>query len=348
MAKYSKTQINKAGKILKDKESYTLNDVYKAEDIITYWRLIHSPLITTFQALIRTKTSKRFGTNVTIAQRLKRAPSILYKLIRYPNMQLSTMQDIAGIRAITENVSDVYRLKNELIKSKTKHKFLNEVDYVLKPKESGYRSIHLIFQYNNPKISESNELKIEVQVRSRLQHIWATAVETMGTFLETSLKSSEGPKEILDFFAFTSSAFAIQEKTSVLEQHKDLGRAIIFESVINQFNKLAIRDKLNAFAVVVSHISNEKSNAKFYLLTLDLHQQSVTIRPYEQNELKQANIDYTETERHINAGANLQVVLVSLESINGLKKAYPNYFLDTKQFIRKIEAIIESKKRANS
>lgn len=339
MAKYSKTQINKAGKVLKNQSEYSAIDIFKAEDTLTYWRTIHSPLITTFQALIRTKIARRYGGNATIAQRLKRTPSILSKLRRFPNMQLATMQDIAGIRTILNNVTDVYRLKDELVKQNTKHKFLEEYDYIQKPKDSGYRGIHLIFEFNNLKIPESNGLKIEVQLRSRVQHFWATAVETMGTFLETSLKSSEGPKEILDFFCLTGSAFALLEKTNVLESHCHLESKNIFEQVVSQFYKLSIKEKLQAFAIVASHISDNKTNAKFFLLTLDLNKQVVHIKTYLSNELKQANIDYTETERHINSGAELQAVLVSLESIDSLKKAYPNYFLDTREFIRKIESI---------
>lgn len=348
MRKFSNTQVNKAGKILKNRKDYSIEEVIKAENILTYWRLIHSPLITTFQALLRTKISKKHNGAATIAQRIKRSPSILLKLQRFPNMQLSTMQDIAGIRAIMQNVNDVYTLSNELKRSNFKHKCVNEFDYIKEPKESGYRSIHIIFEYNNPKIEASNGLKIEVQIRSRLQHIWATSVETMGTFLQTSLKSSEGPKDILDFFSITSSAFAQIEKTNLYSNYLNLFGKKIFEEVIKQFHKLKIKDKLSAFTIAANHIHDDKTDARFYLLTLDVKNHTVTIRSYLQSEFEQANIEYTETERHINAGAELQVVLVSLESINTLKKAFPNYFLDTREFIRKIEGIQTKLEKANN
>ncbi len=61
------------------------------------------------------------------------------------------------------------------------------------------------------------QLLIELQLRTRLQHEWATAVETMGTFLQSSLKSSQGPEEWLDFF----SLFVGTLKTGVDYQSRD-------------------------------------------------------------------------------------------------------------------------------
>jgi len=40
---------------------------------------------------------------------------------------------------------------------------------------------------------------IEIQIRSKLQHIWATAVETVGFFTGQAIKSNEGEKEWNDF-----------------------------------------------------------------------------------------------------------------------------------------------------
>ncbi len=62
-------------------------------------------------------------------------------------------------------------------------------DYIEHPKESGYHGIHLIYQYRSDKRTDNNSLKIEVQLRSQLQHAWATAVETVGTFVQQALKS---------------------------------------------------------------------------------------------------------------------------------------------------------------
>ena len=343
MQKFSKNQVNKAGSILKNKNQHTVDEVFKAENILTYWRSIHAPLITTFQALLRTNITNKITRNTTIAQRLKRSPSIIQKLDRYPNMKLSTMQDIAGIRAIMANVSEIYKLRNELTYKKNKHKFIEEYDYIKNPKQSGYRGIHLIFEYNNLKKIESNGLRIEVQIRSSLQHLWATSVETMGTYLNTSLKSNQGPDDILKFFELTGLAFSLLEKNSSIKLEKNHNPKQIFTNTLKKFKQLKIKEKLSAYAIITGHIIDERNiEAKFYLLALDVKNQKVTVQTFGQNEVEQANIKYTEVERTISNGEELQVVLVSTESIKNLKKAFPNYYLDTKEFLRKIESL-ESK-----
>ncbi len=88
------------------------------------------------------------------------------------------------------------------------HELITTTDYIANPKTTGYRSVHLVYKYSNEKNPAYNGLHVELQIRSKLQHAWATAVETLGTFLEQALKSSEGEKELLDFFALAGSAFA--------------------------------------------------------------------------------------------------------------------------------------------
>lgn len=341
MQTFSKTQINKAGKVLKDKLPESIIKITEAEDVLTYWRYIHLPILNTFQATLRTKLAKKYRKKGFIAQRLKRAPSIISKLRREKNMQLSTMQDIAGIRAVFNSLADVRSLSNELKSSKAKHKLINESDYINNPKKSGYRSIHLIFEYANPKASISNGLKIEVQIRTKLQHIWATSVETMGTFLDTSLKSSEGPDNILNFFSLTSSAFAILEKTPLVAEHALLSEKEILKSVIHQYDSLNIKDKLAAFSIAVSHIDtfSKKSKSQYYLIVLDLKNKNIRVTAFDNHQLDVANKAYTEVERSINAGAELQSVLVSIDKVSALSKAYPNYFLDAEDFFKTIENI---------
>ncbi|GAH08548.1 unnamed protein product, partial [marine sediment metagenome] len=125
-------------------------------------------------------------------------------------MKLTTMQDIGGLRAVLGTVYDVYMLSEEYRKNTLfGHELIDEKDYIHKPRsEDGYRSLHLIYKYKNRRNPAYDGLRIELQIRTKLQHTWATAVETMGTFLGQALKSRQGDQEWLDFFALTSSAFA--------------------------------------------------------------------------------------------------------------------------------------------
>ena len=54
-------------------------------------------------------------------------------------------------------------------------------------------------------------MRIEIQLRSRLQHAWTAAVETMGTASGQALKSSEGDEGWLRFFVLMASEIAFSE-----------------------------------------------------------------------------------------------------------------------------------------
>src|SRR4051812_36463080 len=75
---------------------------------------------------------------------------------------------------------------------------------------------------------------------------------------------------------------------------------------------------------------------------LDSVNRSVSIRPYPGSRLEQANIDYAAIEARSKIGEPIEAVLVSAGPIDALRKAYPNYFLDTQGFIRHIKTIIEA------
>jgi len=68
----------------------------------------------------------------------------------------------------------------------------------------------------------------------------------------------------------------------------------------------------------------------------------VQIRPYPIARLDQANIDYAEIEKRTKAGEPVEAVLVSAGPVDALRKAYPNYFLDTQAFVAELTKVIAS------
>ena len=79
---------------------------------------------------------------------------------------------------------------------------------------------------------------IELQIRTRLQHAWATAVETMGIFIDHSLKSSQGPQDWLDFFSLVGNAFAYIEGSPTLSKYDYLSKNEVFSKIKNDANRL--------------------------------------------------------------------------------------------------------------
>lgn len=334
---YTKNQINKAGDILKNKESYSDKEIRWAEDALTYWRTLHGFPVNEFQQILRKKLLN-INKNALVVQRIKRSPSTIAKLKRIPNMQLARMQDIGGVRVIVDNVKELRLLESVLKSSNFIHELKNTKDYLLNPKTSGYRSIHLVYKYRNPDKTDSDGVNIEVQIRTKLQHTWATAVETLGTFLGYHLKFSEGQPKWLKYFALTSSAFTFLEKTPPVPGYDKLSEYDTFSSAVYEFRYYKIKNKLESYSLVTEYIFTEvEDKYQYHLVILDTDKKELNIKHFQMAELEEANKKYTDLERKISKGESLQVVLVSTDSINNLRDGFPNYFLDTQEFLLNME-----------
>ncbi len=92
---------------------------------------------------------------------------------------------------------------------------------------------------------------------------------------------------------------------------------------------------------VVKAIPPGTVRGAYYLVELELEgdSKSVKITPFARDRLEEANAKYAEAEQEVANGKPVQVVLVSAGSIDSLKKAYPNYFLDTHEFLAQLEVI---------
>jgi putative GTP pyrophosphokinase len=334
---YTKNQVNKAGDILRGK----LDDIDQAIwafDVVGNWRSCHGYPINTFQATLRNRI-KSIEPNAIVAQRLKRVVSIIDKLRRFKSMQLSRMQDIGGLRAILTNLNKVRTLETIYNNSRFTHEFVSCRDYIANPKRSGYRSIHLVYRYRNPRAPDYDGLFVELQLRTKLQHAWATAVETIGTFLEHALKSSEGPEIWLDFFSLTGSAFAYLEGTPPVPGYEYRSRIKTFQDVIDMSNKLKVKETLFAYSIAAKRVYSDKRSGRYHLIILNPNDKTVTITSYSQGKLDDATHEYINAEKRIADGEPIQAVLVSAGPIDKLRQAYPNYFLDTKAFIRILDRI---------
>lgn len=335
--KYSRQQVNRAGDILR-RADFDFDEWLWAYEVVNNWRSCHGYPINTFQATLRAKLD-RIDTRAFAAQRLKRMPSIINKLERFKGMQLARMQDIGGLRAVLSSISKVRQLEESYRNSRFKHKLVSVKDYINQPKSSGYRSIHLIYKYHNPRNSDYDGLLLELQLRTKLQHAWATAVETMGTFLNQALKASEGSDEWLEFFSLVGSAFAYLENTSPVQGYEHLTKEETYREVLRKSEILGIRDRLDAFTIAANQIHKEKGSGSYHLIILNTEEKIVTIRSYGKSSLNLASTDYGEIEKQITDGQPLQAVLVSAGPLQNLRRAYPNYFFDTHQFLRQLDRI---------
>jgi len=336
----SKREVNRAGEIFLDPAA---SAVHKdtALAIINNWRTSHNFPLNTFQMRLR-KVAKAINSESLVAQRIKRLASIRLKLERFPEMKMAQIQDIGGCIAIMKHVTEVDQLVN-IYKHDSrgiKHKLAREQDYILFPKPSGYRGIHLIYKYRSDKVQAYDDMRIEIQIRTLMQHAWATTVETVGTFIQQSLKSSQGEDDWLRFFIVMSSAMAILEGKAIVpgtsENFEELR-----EEIRHLANKLDVEGHLTTFRQSIEVIGEKRiSNAHYYLLELDPYGRKVTIKPYSHTQLDIASSDYLTLEKRI-YNENRDAVLVSADSIESLKLAFPNYYLDTEYFLTLLKGIVD-------
>jgi putative GTP pyrophosphokinase len=331
----SKSQVTKAGKTLLS--SKLPEERNNALEIINEWRTNHLyPLSLMRNFLIRLLIANGIEPYL-VSQRLKRLTSIEYKLDLNNNMALGGMQDIGGFRIVLKDTKDLFRLKKliEQKKETKSYKLEYSNDYVEEPRQSGYRSIHFIYNFSS-KHERYNNLKIELQIRTRLQHNWATAVETAGIYTKTSLKSSKGPDDWLNFFKTVSSLFAIKEKLPRLSIHPEKTMHELMIDSYNYTKKLNVILILKGLRISANHIESDKIDGDYFLININFKNKLVNITTYKRKQFNTGTNAYLELEKQIKDNENA-VVFVSSTSLKSLKKAYPSYFLDTSEFITALE-----------
>lgn len=114
-----------------------------------------------------------------------------------------------------------------------------------------------------------------------------------------------------------------------------LTRAETYKRTAEEAKRLRIRDMLVGYSTAVREIAPDTKRAAFYLVELNVmgEEKTVRITPFARDQLERANASYAEVEKGA-AESGTQVVLVSAGSIESLRRAYPNYFLDTHEFLR--------------
>lgn len=323
---YSNSEINKAGEILKQK-IISSEDEHYARNILENFRWVHIEALRTFRILLIRKI-KSFP-NILLSQRLKRTPSIVNKLKINKSMSLSRMQDVWWLRIVSDNIDEIYKIKELIRKSELqpnfKSRFHSEKDYIINPKESWYRWIHLVYKFNN-------KCFIEIQIRNKIQHAWATAVEIVGLYLNQPLKQSFWEDKWLELFKKISKCFSLLEKWE-----KD---DVLFNLVLNDIKENKLLDKIKSFRIATHLINNQEKNKwKYFLIQLNFEKKALHLERFIPSELDKANTRYSQLESENKDNNNIQVVLVSVDDVNKLEKLYPNYFLDTKEFLYYIDSM---------
>lgn len=126
------------------------------------------------EKLYLTITGRPAKSNISIIEKLQRIKS-----------RLSQIQDIAGCRAIVSSLTeqdDVVRAAQEWLPSVV-------VDDKRESPTHGYRAVHLLVTHNGR--------CVEVQIRTRIQHFWASISEKLSDTYGQEIKYGFGNVDVL-------------------------------------------------------------------------------------------------------------------------------------------------------
>lgn len=339
----SKNQIDKAGKILMDTMTDDNIEAYlTADGILDDYRKIHLQPLTEMNLKLQ-EYFIDYNSDYYIAQRLKRKPQIIKKLNRFP-VRLTQLQDIGGCRIIVNSNNDVDNLYMILHNKSKKSKYFTidrVIDYREKGREdSGYRAMHLILSRNN--------VKIELQLRSRIQHYWAESIERTSIIYGHSLKEGEGDQIVLDYFKKTSDAFYTLENknqpTTTLIQELDSLREKAEQIIINSddYNILNsyVHDSVIKGMIAREALSKNKfnnwmivfdwKNGNFISWELITKDPLLSIKRYSEHEKRYPFTD------------GFEVVMIGSSNVATIRKTHSHYF-----GIQPYEKILENLDESN-
>ena len=326
--KYTFNQIDKAGDYIRNNDVANVSDAF---DIVFNWRNAHRYPLHILYVTMKQR-AKKVDPRALAAQRMKRFESILRKIYRNNTMQLSQMQDVGGCRAIVHGQKQLVELVKIYRSSPLRHDFQGIKDYISSPKADGYRSVHVMYRFvGNASTCAWNKLRVEIQLRTKLQHSWATAVETVDTFTDEGLKFGGGSSDWKRFFQLMGSVHAHLEGTSfVPNTPSDIEQ---LRSAVRELEKkLNVINLLNSWAHLTKEIQGTKGGKDYwYLIEIRPVKREIYIQTFSANKTDDANMKYKDVELK-NKGTTNNAALVSVNSLSNLQKTYPNYFADTEMF----------------
>ncbi len=316
---------NKEYKKLGDRIRNDVENISDADyEMLQHLRESYKSALSTIFNSIETLAHK-VDPNCVCTYRIKRIESIISKLLRFPDMQVNRVEDIAGCRCILSSVDQVNTLYNRILKKQKQLPFeikgkIN--DYISTPKESGYQSIHI-----NVTLKNDNK-RIEIQLRCIEQHNWATLVEITDLLYGLKLKEIGGSsnQELFKLHKLLSKS----PQSMSIHNIRDVADTIIKYDYIQRLGTIFAQNYIN----VRKHwYSLKLHKAHFFLISTG---QDGIPEIFGFTNFEEAETAYF--DKFINNRSNKNIVLTHLKTTNFAKisVAYSNYFLTFNNTIIKI------------
>ena len=322
----SKSRVDQAGKNIRQ-NTYTADDLA----VIDQWREAHRIVLNTFQAILRMRT--RNNDSITVAQRHKRRSTIFDKLTCHSKMQLSRMDDVAGCRLIFNTIDELYAFRTQIHNAKRmKHRLRNDpdkYDYIQHPKQTGYRGVHDVYEYNGKKGANQkcNGLNVEIQYRTRIQHAWSTTVEIIGLITENQPKFQRGEDRRYEQAMVYASEILSRAYENMYGPLPDLSNDELVRRFIALNDEIHLIQRLKGLNSTNTEISKKKNAILIFKPDGELE-----VKTYK--DATEALTALFILEKEV---THDDIVLVRADTSQEVREAYKNYFSDAREFIQLIE-----------
>lgn len=316
---FNRSEIHRLGKNIREAYgdgtgSVVEEDLQKLQDYRVSFR---DTIAEVFKILF--DISKRVDPQCIVTYRIKRINSIVEKLKRYPTTALEHMIDIAGCRCITGSTEQVYKIAKKLQEHPSiTIKEADYKDYIKSPKPDGYRSLHIYVSLSN-----GDGKKVEIQIRNREHHDWATLVEISDVIIpESRLKEYHTPSDLAEFHRILSA----KEDSLTEEEKKTYFKVLEKYDYINLLQKVFLQNTYIRYQWLNTKSSRLKN---FYLIEAGVATKT-RINCYQ--TFQEAEDAYFERFRQ---DTNANIVLTQIQNVTfeQLSMAYSNYVLSTHNFV---------------
>lgn len=195
-----------------------------------------------------------------VTGRVKKISSILEKSKRrgIPEDQIETlMEDIAGIRIMCQFSDDIYKVV-ELIRSRDNKdlRIVYEKDYISNPKDSGYKSYHIIIKYPVQTAFGEKEILAELQIRTLAMNFWATIEHSLNYKYKNTI-----PKEVTERLRKSAEAASNLDEEMCEIRKEIINAQMLFEEKSNVVSDIV--KNINLLSVSGKEIEAIEYQSKF-------------------------------------------------------------------------------------
>ena len=243
------------------------------------------------------------------------------------------MDDVAGCRLIFNTIDELYTFRSQIHNAKRmKHRLRNDpdkYDYIKHPKDTGYRGIHDVYEYNGKKGANQNcnGLNVEIQYRTRIQHAWSTTVEIIGQITENQPKFQRGEDRRYEQAMVYASEILSRAYEHMFGPLPDLSN----EELVRRFIELNKEINLIQLLKGLNATNTETSNKKNAILIFKPNGE-LDVKTYK--DATDALTALFSLEKEV---THDDIVLVRANTSQEVREAYKNYFTDARDFIDLIE-----------